>query len=165
MKIVLVTLAALAALAGIMVVVMVVLGIHSRSLSPPERSGGRLPPCPASPNCVSSEYPDDAAHYIAPLQMPENLEPAMVMTRLEAGVRELGGRVQVASQDYLAATFSSRLFGFVDDLQLRPDPGRRVIHVRSAARVGHGDLGVNRRRVERLRHAWRQAPTQRVEAD
>jgi uncharacterized protein (DUF1499 family) len=143
-----------AALTGIVVLGLIVLGIHSRSLTPPERAGGRLPPCPASPNCVNSEYPDDTAHYIAPLTLPAEMAADAALSRLAGQIRELGGEVQDRSPDYLGATFRSRLFGFVDDLQLRPDPAQRVIHVRSASRVGHGDLGVNRRRVEALRTHW-----------
>jgi len=33
------------------------------------------------------------------------------------------------------------------------DGPARVVHVRSASRVGHSDLGVNRRRIEKLRAA------------
>lgn len=151
------TLIILAALAGVILFALVVLGIQSRSMAPPERSGNRLPPCPASPNCVNSEYPDDAAHYIAPLTLAEGADAAMALPLLARRVRELGGRIRVEQDDYLAATFSSGLFGFVDDLQLRLERAQRVIHVRSASRVGHGDLGVNRRRVETLRRHWRQA--------
>ena len=44
--------------------------------------------------------------------------------------------------------------GFVDDLELQVDPTARVIHVRSASRLGHRDFGVNRARVESLRAAF-----------
>lgn len=144
----------LAALAGVILLALVVLGIQSRSMAPSERSGNRLPPCPASPNCVNSEYPDAAAHYIAPLTLAEGTDAARVLPWLARRVRELGGRIRIEQDDYLAATFSSRLFGFVDDLQLRLEPAQRVVHIRSASRVGHGDLGVNRRRVEALRGGW-----------
>ena len=56
--------------------------------------------------------------------------------------------------DYLAATFTSSLFRFVDDLELRIDTGQKTIHLRSASRVGHGDGGVNRKRVEQLKNSF-----------
>ncbi len=59
-------------------------------------------------------------------------------------------RVVSASDDYLHAEERSRLFRFVDDLELLAAPDGELI-VRSASRVGRSDLGVNRRRVERLR--------------
>ncbi len=39
----------------------------------------------------------------------------------------------------------------MDDLELLFDPVNQVIHVRSAARTGTYDWGVNARRVERIR--------------
>jgi uncharacterized protein (DUF1499 family) len=56
-------------------------------------------------------------------------------------------------QWYLHAEATSLVFRFVDDVEFQLDPGQRLLHVRSASRVGHWDLGVNRRRVERLREA------------
>jgi len=43
--------------------------------------------------------------------------------------------------------------GFVDDLELQLRPQDALIAVRSASRLGYGDLGANRRRVEALRAA------------
>jgi uncharacterized protein (DUF1499 family) len=40
---------------------------------------------------------------------------------------------------------------FVDDVEFLLVPAERVIHVRSASRVGYSDLGTNRKRVEALR--------------
>lgn len=65
--------------------------------------------------------------------------------------------IVTATDRYLHATLKSRIFGFVDDLELRLDPQTDVIHIRSASRSGHYDLGVNRRRVERLRKQLRAA--------
>ncbi|BAZ93089.1 hypothetical protein TspCOW1_20030 [Thiohalobacter sp. COW1] len=154
MKAVLLILAALILLA---MITLAVLALHSRSQAPPGRVDGRLPPCPDSPNCVCSEYPADSAHYVEPLRLPGDLSPASVLDRLGEQVRSLGGTVTTVQPDYLVAGFRSRVFGFVDDLQLRPDAQAGVVHVRSASRVGHSDLGVNRQRVEALRQRWRQA--------
>lgn len=55
------------------------------------------------------------------------------------------------STDYLHATATSRLFGFVDDLELHADPRAGVIEARSRSRLGDSDLGVNARRLARLK--------------
>jgi len=62
-------------------------------------------------------------------------------------------RTKIVSEadDYLHAECSSAFFGFVDDLELHLRARQNVIAVRSAARVGHGDFGVNRGRIEQLR--------------
>lgn len=132
------------------VALLFVLGVVSRSGSPPGLVQGQLAQCPDSPNCVCSEFPDDDTHTIAPIDLPESAQDQM-QDRLKAAIRAMGGRIQVEHKGYLAATFSSRLFGFVDDLELRFDPPRGVVQVRSASRVGYGDFGVNRKRVEALR--------------
>ena len=63
----------------------------------------------------------------------------------------MGGDLVVDESSYLTATFRSRVFGFVDDLEIRFDTEMPIIHLRSASRVGYSDRGVNRKRVKRLR--------------
>ena len=109
-------------------------------------AAGRLRPCPATPNCVCSEQPGEAA-FVEPFQSP----PARAWANLRAAILELGGVIVEESSDYLRATFTTKVFRFVDDLELKMDAGRMVIHVRSASRIGSSDLGLNRKRVEELR--------------
>jgi uncharacterized protein (DUF1499 family) len=106
---------------------------------------GRLRPCPKSPNCVSTESPVPDLEPFAPAG-EDGWE------RLRRVIVSRGGRIEAEDADYMHATFRSRVFGFVDDLECRLDGG--VIQVRSASRTGWWDLGANRRRVERLREAW-----------
>jgi uncharacterized protein (DUF1499 family) len=60
--------------------------------------------------------------------------------------------------DYLHAEARSFLFRFVDDVEFLLDADQQVIHVRSASRIGYSDLGVNRRRIERIRSAFNNTP-------
>ncbi len=111
--------------------------------------GDRLVPCPSSPNCVSSDAAD-TVHAVDPLVLlvpaPEGWRAARDAV---AGMPRT--RIVVERGDSLHAECRSAIFRFVDDLelQLRRDEG--VIAVRSASRLGYGDMGVNRRRVESLR--------------
>ena len=109
----------------------------------------RLADCPASPNCVSSDA-QDAKHAIAPLILKG--DPT---TGWEAVVKVLDqlprSKIVEATNRYLHMECKSRLFRFIDDLELLLNPVTRVIAIRSAARVGKSDFGVNRRRVETLR--------------
>jgi uncharacterized protein (DUF1499 family) len=58
----------------------------------------------------------------------------------------------VTEQELFVHTeFTSALFRFVDDAEFFIDDANKVIHVRSASRVGHSDMGVNRKRVEEIR--------------
>ena len=78
-------------------------------------------------------------------------EPAAAFDRLRALLAGAPRTVIVtATDDYLHAVCRTRL-GFADDIECRLCPTGRVIHVRSASRIGIYDFGVNRRRVEALR--------------
>lgn len=105
---------------------------------------GRLAPCPATPNCVSSYERDDWAMPAIPYLGDRRATEARLL-------RALGEmpRVKVARRDgdYLRAEFTSRIFRFVDDVEFLFDDAARVVHFRSASRVGRSDLGVNRRRM------------------
>jgi len=123
----------------------------SRSAAPGVRDGA-LAPCPATPNCVSS-LEQDEPHRIAPLPFAGSVADAMA--RLAGIVRELPRTTIVAAEGtYLHAECRSAFFRFVDDLEFLADDAAKVVHVRSAARLGSSDLGVNRRRVEEIRRRW-----------
>lgn len=109
--------------------------------------------CPDSPNCVSSRA-EDPRHRVDPL--PFAVEPQTAWDLLkQALAAEPRLRIVDERKDrwYLRAEASSRIFGFVDDVEFQLDPEEKRLHLRSASRVGYWDLGVNRRRVERLREA------------
>ncbi len=112
-------------------------------------AGGRLAPCPDSPNCVSSQSADKR-HAIAPLRYEGAAETAMrELIEVVRGMK--GARIKTVQERYIHAEFTSFLFRFVDDIEFLLDDGSKTIHVRSASRVGYSDLGVNRRRVEAIR--------------
>jgi uncharacterized protein (DUF1499 family) len=124
--------------------------------TPPSNLGvkdSRLAPCPSSPNCVSS---DDAgaAHQVAPFHLA--LPAGEAWTVVHSTVVGLPRTMIVTQTDnYLHAECSSAFFGFVDDLELHLRPEQNLIAVRSAARLGRSDFGVNRRRVENLQSLLR----------
>ncbi len=114
----------------------------------------RLAPCPSSPNCVSSDDAD-AAHFISSPQLA--LPPKQAWSAVLATVAGLPRTaIVMQTDDYLHAECSSALFGFVDDIELHLRPEQNLIAVRSAARLGRSDFGVNRKRVENLRSLLRQ---------
>lgn len=140
-------------------VLFFILGIMSKSGEAPGLLDGRLSKCPAKPNCVSSEYNDDASHYIDPINMPEEIT-VNSLSILKNIVQDMGGTIKAESDPYLAATFTSALFRFVDDFEIRVDPAQKVIHIRSASRVGHSDRGVNKKRAEQLKQLYQQRISQ-----
>lgn len=59
-------------------------------------------------------------------------------------------RVVEAEEDYIHAEFTTLVFRFVDDVEFLIDSEAKRVDFRSASRVGHSDLGTNRRRLTRL---------------
>ena len=113
----------------------------------------RISDCPTSPNCVSSLAKDEA-HKIAPIPFDGTPDAAFALLK-QAIAGEARTRIVEEQQDqwYLHAEATSLVFRFVDDVEFQLDPERKLLHLRSASRVGYSDLGVNRRRIERLRVA------------
>ena len=108
-----------------------------------------LAPCPKAPNCVSSQA-TDPRNCVEPLR--STASPDIAWSMLTALVDSLARtRIVEQSEHYLRAEVRSRVFRFVDDVEFLALPAEGLIHVRSASRVGHSDLGVNRRRVEHIR--------------
>jgi len=132
---------------------LAILGQISKSGSAPGLVENKLNQCPDKPNCVCSEYRNDSAHFIAPIEIDAS-HATLTIDHLKNIIEQMGGKIEASvsgSNNYVAATFSSNWFGFVDDFEVYLDNSNHVIQVRSAARVGQSDLGVNRKRVELFR--------------
>ncbi|WP_166831235.1 DUF1499 domain-containing protein [Thalassoroseus pseudoceratinae] len=115
---------------------------------------GRLKPCPSSPNCVCSyATPEDKQHHIDPLPLLGSVDESLAQL-----VRVLEDRSDAEiierTDRYIRVEFTTRLLRFVDDVEFLIDEAAGVIQVRSASRLGHSDLGANRKRIETLRKQW-----------
>ena len=113
---------------------------------------GKLAPCPSLPNCVSSQS-SDREHAVEPLTFPGTV------TRAHAALKTIilsmkRSQIITDTDSYMHAEFTSALFRFVDDVEFQFDENAKLIHVRSASRLGNSDLGVNRKRVEEIRARW-----------
>jgi len=98
--------------------------------------GGHLSPCPGPEHCASSQWV--VANSSAAL---EQLSEQIAATPRAEIVEQ--------SADYLHATYSSRIFGFVDDVELSATDAV-TLEARSISRLGESDLGVNAQRLESL---------------
>ena len=77
----------------------------------PADSALPLPPCPAKPNCVSSQAAD--GHHIEPIKFTEDPGPAFEKLRKQLNVRS---DTKVISSDSITIRVEFRtLLGFVDD--------------------------------------------------
>lgn len=137
----------------IMTMTIGLLGIVGCAGERPVNSGakdGRLAACPSSPNCVSSQA-DDEKHRIAPLVFSG--DPDAVFARLKLMLdRRHDTKIITEKPGYLLLELRTVLF--VDDGEFLLDRTRKVIHIRSASRLGYSDLGKNRSRMEEIRNQF-----------
>jgi uncharacterized protein (DUF1499 family) len=114
-----------------------------------------LPACPNSPNCVSSQA-TDADHFIAPFKIIGDVEQAWPELK-KILLKQSRMVITDETAETLHAQATSLVFRFVDDVDVILDADAKVIHIRSASRVGYSDFGVNRNRVDTLRLALQRA--------
>lgn len=113
-------------------------------------SSGMFTPPSWKPNCVLSTVDRGDKHYVEPFVYAmasgkawEKLHNIVLATK--------GAKIITDSEGYLYAEFRSGILGFVDDVEFAMDKKARIIQVRSASRLGIDDVGVNRKRIERIR--------------
>ncbi len=156
-RLVRILLVAIGILAALFIGRLTVLSLRSQ---PPERIAATaaataapqsLESCAGLRNCVSSQAPD-AGHRVEPLAVAGTPDRALQEV-VEALERLPRVAVVTVHDGYVHAEFRSRLFRFVDDLELLYDSELPGFQVRSASRVGVSDLGANRGHVEALRAA------------
>jgi uncharacterized protein (DUF1499 family) len=91
-------------------------------------------------------------HSISPFRYQGEKEAAF--TGLKKVLLSFKRMTIVAENDnYLHVECKSSVMGFVDDLEFY-FPKEKVIHLRSASRLGYSDFGVNQKRVEQLRERF-----------
>lgn len=111
-------------------------------------------PCPDSPNCVSSQAPSsDSEHSIPPIAFTGSA--AQARSDLLQTIQAMPTLSLLCEEgDYLHVEARSPLMRFVDDVEFYIDQAASVIQVRSASRLGRGDLGANRARLEEIRQRF-----------
>lgn len=100
-----------------------------------------LPECPSSPNCdrrsITVEY-----------------DSVKVMNTIDQTLRAMNAHSIEWNEEskIINSVFKIPLFGYLDDLDVavQPNGSSTVIFIRSASREGYSDLGVNKRRVNKL---------------
>lgn len=109
-----------------------------------------LPRCPDSPNCER----ESRTFSLAPGALFEQAQQALqAMNPAELSVQPADRRAQAVV----------RVFFFKDDVEIAVTSTGEgaTLHIRSASRTGHSDLGVNRRRVKRFFRALEKELTAR----
>lgn len=109
---------------------------------------GRLSPCPDSPNCVSSLSTSETQG-MEPLTYDGDV--ASAHQRVIAAINGYGGATIITDQpDYIYAEFRTPLLRLIDDVEFLFDEENKLIHFRSASRLGYSDMEANRNRMTAL---------------
>ena len=98
-------------------------------------------------------YPDHPQRSYAAIQpLRFSSDPEQAMQKLASVLKTQARTVIVAEKpDYIYVQSSTPLLHFTDDVEFWLDRSAGVIQVRSASRIGYGDLGANRARIEKIR--------------
>lgn len=124
----------------------------SMSSKPPATIGlinGQLAECPDSPNCVSTQTKKNTAA-MEPIVFKSS--SGEIIEKIKSVIAASHPRAKLISENdhYLHYEFTSFLFRFVDDVEFLIDDESKRVHFRSASRVGHSDLGANRKRMQSI---------------
>ncbi|TMW73444.1 DUF1499 domain-containing protein [Alteribacter natronophilus] len=107
--------------------------------------------CPAHKrNCVSSLDDESDKHRTESIPAAKSQQHTY---RTIISVLEENSECTIETEDeqYIHAVFRTKWLKFKDDVEFLYNDEKKAFDVRSAARVGHYDFEVNRRRLEKLR--------------
>ncbi len=127
------------------------LGYQSQTGNAKGLVNGKLSPCSKKPNCICTEYPADKNHFTDAISYS-----TLNIDKLKKIILASGGIIISQEENYIAATYTSLIFRYVDDFEIRIDKENKLIHIRSASRVGHSDMGANLKRVEKFKRLMNQ---------
>ena len=97
-----------------------------------------IKPCIEVAHCVREEWKVDG------IAEPFEKIKAFIENTPRTEIVEING-------DYLHAEVTSKWMKYVDDLEVSFLPESNILLIRSESRVGEGDLGVNKRRVDLIK--------------
>ena len=110
---------------------------------------GKFYPCPNTPNCVSTQA-TDAKHKISPISYSGTMSEAKEkIIKIVNSLKRT--KIITNTENYIHAEVRTATFKFVDDVEFLFDDSEKIIQFHSRARSGHSDMGVNRKRKEKIR--------------
>lgn len=115
-------------------------------------SNGKLAEMPKKPNAVSSQTQEEDKK-VEPFEFIGTLEETK--EKIIKSIKEYGGYDIIKNdRNYLYVVFTTGKMKFRDDAEFYFDEDERVIHFRSASRVGYSDMGLNRERYNKIREIY-----------
>lgn len=140
--------------------ILAIAGLYFLSLTSaqPDNLGvvdGQLAKCPESPNCVSTQS-TDSDKTMPPIAIIDDGAQTLLKIKSTISSNCPSAKLITESDSYLHYEFTSLLFRFVDDVEFFANDKEQVVHFRSASRVGHSDLGANKKRMSKICESLKQ---------
>ena len=111
---------------------------------------------------MCSQYRWPVWNYVAPLRGIQDFAAAFEV--LDEVVSRLPQTEVVSSRGSYLHALARSPKGYIDDVEFLAAPAEKTIHLRSAARSGVFDFGVNRRRIRRVKRMFRAEMARRAAA-
>jgi len=109
---------------------------------------GKLVDMPQTPNAVSSQTTDEGKK-VAPFPYKESLQ--LTKDGINLAVKAYGNaKILEEKSNYIHLVFTTGLMRYKDDVEFYFDDQDKVVHYRSASRIGYSDMGKNRERYNTL---------------
>jgi uncharacterized protein (DUF1499 family) len=137
-------------------IVLIILGIIAclmfiKNNTMPRNLGvnnGKLAKMPSSPNAVSSQAKNEEKQ-VAPLSYIEDKSKSKL--KIESIIGEYqSAEIITNTENYIHVVFSTSKMRFKDDVEFYFDDENKVVHYRSASRIGYSDMGMNRARYDEV---------------
>lgn len=107
----------------------------------------------SKPNCVSSQT-ESTSKKVKPIQYSVSAKEQM--NKVVSVVSNMpGAKIKQQTGVYLYAVFMTKIMRFKDDVEIFLDEDEKLLHFRSASRLGYSDLGVNRKRYNAFASAFK----------
>lgn len=136
----------------VVIVLVIVIVMTVKNNQRPKGLGiidGKLAEVPETPNGVSTQT-SDLEKKVEAMPFKETLEESKIRIK-DAIMAYGGGDIIREEDDYLYVVFKTGTMKFKDDAEFYFDSSEKLIHFRSASRVGHSDMGLNRERYEAIK--------------
>jgi uncharacterized protein (DUF1499 family) len=143
----------LSGVVGVMGVVVIYMLVKNNIV--PKNIGvenGKLAKMPNKPNAVSSQT-DEEDKKVEALEFKVNLEDSK--EKLLKSIQDYGNAKIIKNEkNYIYVIFTTGKMKYHDDVEFYFDESTKLIHFRSASRIGYSDMGLNRERYNKLREFY-----------
>ena len=127
-------------------IIILMMGLNLKTPSSIGVVEGQLAALPDTPNAVSSQT-NDLTKQVLPFPFKGDL--AQTKAKILAIVKEMNGTTLITeTNNYIHIVYETEVMKYRDDVEFYFDSENKVVHFRSASRIGYSDKGLNKQRYE-----------------